>query len=270
MVTHPAPSFAVAVGPVSARTITTDSDSLVAKHVSISTASGETPAYLAHPAQGSEFPVVLVIHEIFGVHEHIKDVCRRLAKLGYLAVAPELFAHLGDVSVMPDISGIVANVTSKVSDALVIADLDETVRFVGEHTTGDVDRLAVTGFCWGGRITWLYCAHNPHVKAGVAWYGKLTGPASELQPRHPIDIALQLKVPILGLYGGKDNNIPLESVDHMRQLLVTGNSGSDVHVYADAPHAFFADYRPSYRSDAAADGWQRLQDWLANHGVGRI
>ncbi|MGO9443646.1 MAG: dienelactone hydrolase family protein [Thiobacillaceae bacterium] len=268
--TEPTTGFARALGPVSAQTITTDSNSLVAQDIRISTPNGDLPAYLAHPAIGFGFPVVLVIHEIFGVHEHIKDVCRRLAKLGFLAVAPDLFARLGNVALMEDIKQVVADVVNQVADAQVIADLDTTVRFVGEHTTGDLGHLAVTGFCWGGRITWLYCAHNSRVKAGVAWYGKLTGPTSELQSRHPIDTAVKLKVPVLGLYGGKDNNIPLDSVDRMKQALATGDSGSDIHVYVDAPHAFFADYRPSYRSDAAADGWKRLQDWLARHGATRI
>lgn len=267
MVTLAATGFALAAHPVSSQTLATDSNSLVAKGVSVPVHDGEIPAYLAHPAEGSGFPVMLVVHEIFGVHEHIKDVCRRLAKLGYLAVAPELFARQGDVSSMPDINEIVTSVVSKVSDAQVIADLDATVNFVGRHTHGDVRRLGITGFCWGGRITWLYCAHNPQVKAGVAWYGKLTGPVSELQPTHPVDLAPQLKVPVLGLYGGKDNSIPLDSIERMRKLLATGDSRSDIQIYPDAPHAFFADYRPSYRKEAAEDGWQRLQDWLSSHGV---
>lgn len=267
MVTLPATGFALAVHPVSAQTITTDSNSLVAKEVKIPVADGEIPAYLAHPAEGSGFPVVLVVQEIFGVHEHIKDVCRRLAKLGYLAVAPELFARQGDVSSMTDINEIVTKVLSKVSDAQVIADLDATVNFVGKQTIGDASQLAITGFCWGGRITWLYCAHNPQVKAGVAWYGKLTGTVSELQPTHPTDIASQLKVPVLGLYGDKDISIPLDCIERMKGLLATGESRSDIQIYADTPHAFFADYRPSYRKEAAEDGWKRLQDWLASHGM---
>lgn len=267
IVTLLATGFALAVRPVSAQTIITDSDALVAKEVKIPVADGEIPAYLAHPAEGSGFPIVLVIQEIFGVHEHIKDVCRRLAKLGYLAVAPELFARQGDVSSMTDINEIIAKVVSKVPDAQVMADLDATVNWVGKHSKGDTNHLAITGFCWGGRITWLYCAHNPQLKAGVAWYGKLTGPASELQPTHPIDIASQLKVPVLGLYGGKDNSIPPDSIERMKKLLSTGDSRSDIQVYADAPHAFFADYRSSYRKEAAEDGWRRLQNWLATHGM---
>lgn len=267
MVTLPATGFALAVHPVSSQTITTDNNSLIAKGVNVPAHDGEISAYLAHPAVGSGFPVVLVVHEIFGVHEHIKDVCRRLAKLGYLAIAPELFTRQGDVSSMSDISEIIARAVSKVSDAQVIADLDATVNFVGKRTHGDVKRLAITGFCWGGRITWLYCAHNPQVKAGVAWYGKLTGAVSELQPAHPADIAPQLKVPVLGLYGGKDNSIPLDSIERMRRLLTAVDSRSAIQIYPDAPHAFFADYRPSYRKEDAEDGWKRLQDWLSSHGV---
>jgi carboxymethylenebutenolidase len=267
MVTLLATGFALAVRPVSAQTITTNSNALIVKEVKIPVADGEIPAYLAYPAEDGDFPVILVVHEIFGVHEHIKDVCRRLAKLGYLAVAPELFARQGDVSTMTDINEIIAKVVSKVPDAQVLADLDATVNWVGKHSKGDVNHLAVTGFCWGGRITWLYCAHNPQLKAGIAWYGKLTGPTSELQPTHPIDIASQLKVPVLGLYGGKDNSIPLDSVERMKKLLANGDSRSDIHVYADAGHAFFADYRPSYHKESAENGWKRLQDWLASHGM---
>ena len=170
---------------------------------------------------------------------------------------------------MTDIDEIISKVVSRVPDAQVMSDLDATTDWVGKHAKGDVGHLAITGFCWGGRIVWLYCAHNPQVKAGVAWYGKLTGAASELQPTHPIDIASQLKVPVLGLYGGKDNGIPTESVELMRKSLASGDSRSEIKMYADAPHAFFADYRPSYRKEAAEDGWKRLQDWFASHGMAR-
>lgn len=259
--------FALSVRPISAQTITTNANALVSLEIKIPVSDGEIPAYLAYPERGNNFPVVLVVQEIFGVHEHIKDVCRRLAKLGYLAVAPELFARQGDVSSMTDIKGILSQVVSKVPDAQVMADLDATVHWVNSHTNGDANQLAITGFCWGGRITWLYCAHNPQVKAGIAWYGKLTGPISELQPVHPNDIAHQISVPVLGLYGGKDNSIPLKDVEQMKKLLTAGNSHSDIHVYEDASHAFFADYRPSYHEESATDGWKRLQDWLTSHGM---
>jgi len=265
--TGPATGFAQAVQPVSAQTITTDSHSLIAREVKIPLTDGEMPAYLAHPAEGSGFPVVLVVQEIFGVHEHIKDVCRRLAKLGYMAIAPALYARHGDVSSMADINEIMTRIVSKVSDAQVIADLDATVDFVGQYTDGDTNRLAITGFCWGGRITWLYCSHNTRLKAGIAWYGRLAGNATELQPWHPVDIAAQLKVPVLGLYGGKDNSIPLDSVERMKSLLATGESHSEIQVYAEASHAFFADYRPGYCKEAADDGWNRLKRWLTSHGM---
>lgn len=255
--------FALSVRPISAQTITTDSNELVTEEIKVTVNDGEIPAYLAYPKIGNQFPVILVVHEIFGVHEHIKDVCRRLAKLGYLAVAPELFARQGDVSKISDMSEIIAKVVSKVPDAQVMADLDATVKWVSNHPKGDASKLAITGFCWGGRITWLYCAHNPLVKAGIAWYGKLVGTNSELQPQYPVDIATQLKVPVLGLYGGKDKSISLENVATMNKLLSTGTSHSEIHIYPDASHAFFADYRPSYNEEAAVDGWKRLQDWLS-------
>jgi carboxymethylenebutenolidase len=239
----------------------------VSKEIKIPVLDGEIPAYLAYPEKGNNFPVVMVVQEIFGVHEHIKDICRRLAKLGYLAIAPELFARQGDVSSMTDINEIITKVVSKVPDTQVMSDLDATILWVGNHTKGDIGQLAVTGFCWRGRITWLYCAHNPLVKAGIAWYGKLKGPTSEIQPRYPIDIASQLSVPVLGLYGGKDTSIPLESVELMKTLLAAGGSHSDILIYNEASHAFFADYRPSYVKEAAEDGWNKLQDWLTSHGI---
>jgi carboxymethylenebutenolidase len=267
MVTLLATGFALATRPVSAQTITTDSNALVTREVGIPVADGEIPAFLAYPDQGGNFPVVLVVQEIFGVHEHIRDVCRRLAKLGYLAAAPELFARQGNVSSMTDISEIMSKVVSRVPDVQVMADLDATASWIGRQTHGDTGRLAITGFCWGGRITWLYCAHNPQVKAGIAWYGKLAGSPSELQPSHPVDIASGLKVPVLGLYGGHDTSIPPDGIAPMKKLLAAGDSHSDIRVYADAPHAFFADYRASYRKEAAEDGWKRLQEWLSNHGM---
>ena len=205
--------------------------------------------------------------EIFGVHEHIKDVCRRLAKLGFFAVAPELYARQGDVSKLSDINEIVTTVVSKVPDAQVMADLDATVAWAKGTGKANIDKLAITGFCWGGRITWLYAAHNPSVRAGVAWYGPLVGEASDLKPKHPIDIARSLTVPVLGLYGAADTGIPLDTVDQMRAALNDGKSGSDIVVYPDTPHAFNADYRPSYRKEAAEDGWKRMLEWFRKHGV---
>jgi carboxymethylenebutenolidase len=219
------------------------------------------------PAKGGPFPVVLVVQEIFGVHEHIKDLCRRLGKSGYLAVAPELYARQGDVSRMKDIQEILSTVVAKVPDAQVMGDLDATVAWAAGTGEGDVRRLAVTGFCWGGRITWLYAAHNPKVKAGAAWYGRLVGQTGELTPANPIDLASALTVPVLGLYGGADQGIPLDTVEKMRAALATGRSGSEIVVYKEAPHGFNADYRPSYRKDAATEGWTRMLAWFKRNGA---
>ena len=259
--------FAVAAGPISAQTIKTDSENLVAGEVKIPVEDGEIPAYRAMPAMGSNFPVVLVIQEIFGVHEHIQDVCRRFAKLGYLAIAPEMFARQGDVSGMTDIQEIVSKVVSKVPDAQVMSDLDATIAWAEKSSKGDVNKVGITGFCWGGRVVWMYAAHNPKVKAGVAWYGRLTSDSTPLTPKHPIDVAAYLKVPVLGLYGGKDDLIPNESVEKMRDILKAGNTGSEIILYPDTPHGFYADYRPTYRKEAAEDGWSRLLAWFKEYGV---
>lgn len=261
-----ATGFALAVQPISAKTITTDAKGLIVGAVKIPVADGELPAYRAQPATGSNFPIVLVIQEIFGVHEHIQDVCRRFAKLGYVAIAPELFVRQGDVSKLSSIDQI-RPIVAKVPDAQVMSDLDATVNWAVRSAKGNAERLGITGFCWGGRMTWLYAAHRPQVKAGVAWYGRLVGDATPVTPKHPIDIAASLKVPVLGLYGGKDTGIPLETVQQMQARLKTGQSQSEIIVYPDAPHAFFADYRPSYREREAIEGWQRLQAWFKRQGV---
>ena len=271
LVTALGAGFALAVQPVRADTaVITDSDGLLAGDIQVPTPDGQMPAYRAQPAQGSGFPVVLVVQEIFGVHEYIKDVCRRLAKRGYQAIAPELYARQGDPRQYSAIPDILAKVVSKVPDSQVMADLDACVAWAGSHG-GDPRRLAVSGFCWGGRITWLYAAHQPKVKAGVAWYGRLTSQTSAMTPKHPIDLAGQLHGPVLGLYGGQDTGIPLDTVDKMKSALAGSENpasrGSTIHVYPDAPHAFHADYRPSYRKDAAVDGWQRMAEWLKAHGV---
>jgi carboxymethylenebutenolidase len=268
VVTVLASGFALSVQPVSALTITTDDAGLTAGEVKVPTNDGQIPAYRAMPATGGPFPVVLVVQEIFGVHEHIKDLCRRLAKTGYFAVAPELYARQGDVSQLKDVQEILTAVVSKVPDSQVMSDLDATVDWAGLTGKADTSRLAITGFCWGGRITWLYCAHNPRVKAGVAWYGRLVGQASALMPKYPVDLAATLKVPVLGLYGGADQGIPVQSVDEMRAALSRGTSGSELVVYPDTPHGFNADYRPSYRKEAAEDGWNRMLTWFKRHGAG--
>lgn len=225
------------------------------------------PAYRAMPASGGPFPVVLVVQEIFGVHEHIKDVCRRFAKLGYCAIAPELYARQGDVSQMTDINDVITKVVSKVPDAQVMADLDATVAWAEKSSKGDVKRLGITGFCWGGRIVWLYAAHSSKLKAGIAWYGRLVDQTSDLKPKNPIDLAAALKAPVLGLYGGADTGIPNETVEQMRTALQAAKSPSQIVLYPDTPHGFHADYRPSYRQEQAQDGWKRLLEWLKQQGV---
>lgn len=271
LVTALGAGFALAVQPVAAQTaISTPTDGLLAGEVSIPTADGSMPAYRAQPAAGSGFATILVVQEIFGVHEHIKDICRRLAKLGYQAIAPELYARQGDPRQYATIPEILTKLVSRVPDAQVLSDLDACAAWA-KGNGSDAARLGITGFCWGGRITWMYAAHNPAVKVGVAWYGRLAGQTGEMTPKHPVDRALELKAPVLGLYGGQDQGIPLASVEQMREAL--GKSGnpaalaSSIHVYPDAPHAFHADYRPSYRAEPAADGWKRMQAWFRQHGL---
>ncbi len=262
-----AAGFALAVQPVQAQTVVvTEAAGLDAGMASIAVEGGDLPIYFARPAGGKSLPTVLVVQEIFGVHEYIRDVCRRLAKLGYLAIAPELYFRQGDPAKRDSIPAILETIVSKVSDAQVLADLDATAAWARTQG-GDPARLAITGFCWGGRIAWLYAAHNPGLKAGVAWYGKLRSATSALTPRHPIDLAGALHAPVLGLYGGQDQGIPLDDVEAMRKALKAAGDKSEIVVYPDAPHAFHADYRPSYRKEAAEDGWRRLQQWLHEHGV---
>jgi carboxymethylenebutenolidase len=263
-----ATGFALAVQPVSAETITTDTAGLEAGEVKIPTADGTLPAYRAMPTGNGTFPTVLVVQEIFGVHEHIKDLCRRLAKQGYFAVAPELYARQGDVSKMTDIGKIVGEVVSKVPDAQVMSDLDATVAWAKETGKADTAKLAITGFCWGGRIVWLYATHNPNLKAGVAWYGRLVGAADPLHPKHPVDVAAELKAPVLGLYGEADTGIPLESIEKLREAAKAAGKPAEIVVYPAAPHGFNADYRPTYREEPATDGWKRMLAWFKQHGAG--
>ena len=258
-----ATGFALAVQPVCAQTmIKTDSKGLVDGEVLIETKSGSIPAYVATPDKGRAFPMILVVQEIFGVHEHIKDVCRRFAKIGYCAAAPELYYRQGDASKLSDNKEIFANIVSKVSDEQVMSDLDATVAYARRMGMAHNDKLGITGFCWGGRITWLYTAHNPKVKAGVAWYGRVVGDKNAMNPSHPIDVVARINAPVLGLYGGADAGIPNDSVDKMRAALKAAGKKSDIHTYPDTPHAFHADYRPSYRKDQAADGWKRATEWF--------
>ncbi len=261
--------FALAVQPVSAQTIHTPDAGLVTGEVKVSSLGVDIPAYRAMPASGGPFPTMLVIQEIFGVHEHIKDVCRRFAKLGYYAIAPELYARQGDPATA-DIKTIVSDIVPKVPDTQVMSDLDNTVAFAKASGSADTGRLGATGFCWGGRIIWLYAAHNPGLKAAVAFYGILGGnasPPSSIKPTNPVDIGATIKTPVLGLYGGKDDNIPEPLIERMQAELKQGGSPSTIVVYPDTPHGFFADYRPSYSKKAATDAWARTQAWFKDHGV---
>jgi carboxymethylenebutenolidase len=267
VMTSLAAGFAMAVQPVSAQTISTDTQGLDAGEVKLPVPDGEIPAYRALPAAGGPFPVILVVQEIFGVHEHIKDICRRLAKLGYLAVAPELYARQGDVSKIENIQEIFSKVVSKVPDAQVMSDLDAALAWAKGTGKAEAAKLGITGYCWGGRIVWLYSAHNPNLKAGVAWYGRLVGEADDLHPKHPIDVAAAINCPVLGLYGEKDQSIPVESVEKMRAALKAAGKTAEIVLYPDTPHAFFADYRASYRKDQAEDGWKRMLDWFKKNGV---
>ena len=262
--------YAAAAMPIMAQTaIKTPADGLVTGEVTLNVQGFSVPVYRAAPAGKTGLPVVLVLSEIFGVHDYIADIARRFARAGYLALAPELFARQGDAQSYGEMAKLIAEVVSKVPDAQVMADLDACIDWAGSHG-GDVNKVAVTGFCWGGRQTWLYAAHQSRIKAGVAWYGRLVGQKSELNPRHPLDVAAQLHAPVLGLYGGADTGIPLDTVEQMKAALAKGNAAakaSQFVVYPDAPHAFHADYRPSFRQAAAEDGWKRCLDWFRQHGA---
>ena len=267
-VTSLAAGFASAVMPVSAATVSTDTQGLEVGETKVAVRDGDMPAYYARPQGTGPYPTVLVVQEIFGVHEHIKDVCRRFAKAGYLAVAPALYAREGDVSTMSDINQIISQVVSKVPDEQVMQDLDATVAWAKAEGRGDTARLGITGFCWGGRIVWLYAAHSPDLKAGVAWYGRLVGDTDPLHPQNPVDLAAGLKAPVLGLYGGKDQGIPVASVERMREAVRQAGKAAELQVYPEAGHGFHADYRPSYDEAAAKDGWNRCLGWFRQHGVG--
>jgi carboxymethylenebutenolidase len=259
--------FALATQPVMAQTaIKTDSKGLTAGEIKIPTPDGKMPAYRAQPATGSNFPTILVVSEIFGVHEYIADTCRRLAKLGYQAIAPELFARYGEPWKFSNVQELIAAVVDKTPDTGVMADLDTAAAWAAKNG-GNAERLGITGFCWGGRITWLYAAHNPKLKAGVAWYGRIDDAATEARPKQPLELVAQIKAPVLGLYGGKDQGIPLDDVEAMKSALAKAGSRSQLHVYPDAPHAFHADYRPTYRKAEAEDGWKRLQEWFKTNGL---
>jgi carboxymethylenebutenolidase len=262
--------YAAACLPLSAQTaLRTSAEGLTCGEVMIDVNGFQLPAYRSMPAGQPHCPLVLVVSEIFGVHEYIADITRRLAHLGYMAIAPELMVRQGDPGSYAEMVKLMAEVVSKVPDQQVMGDLDACVAWASAHGA-NTEKVAVTGFCWGGRITWLYAAHSPVVKAGVAWYGRLTGQSTELTPTHPLALVNALKAPVLGLYGGADTGISNESVQQMQLALTKGTraaQSSMVHVYPGMPHAFHADYRPSYREAAAKDGWQRMLNWFAQQGV---
>jgi carboxymethylenebutenolidase len=262
--------YAATAVPLMAQTaIKTSSEGLTTGEIMFEVNGFKVPAFRAQPSGKTNLPVILVIQEIFGVHEYIADTARRFAKAGYMAIAPELYARQGDPSTYNEMAKLQAEVVSKVPDQQVMADLDGAVKWAGANG-GNVQKVGITGFCWGGRITWLYAAHSPNVKAGVAWYGRLVGNSTELTPKHPVDIAANLKGPVLGLYGEKDGGIPLDTVDKMKAALAAGSpaaKASQFVVYPDAPHAFHADYRPSFRQGPAEDGWKRALEWFKANGV---
>jgi carboxymethylenebutenolidase len=264
--------YAAAAMPLIAQTaIQTSAEGLTSGRVEIDVNGFKVPAYSSAPAGKTNLPVVLVISEIFGVHEYIADVTRRLAKEGYLAIAPDLFARQGDPKAYTELAKLMSELIAKVPDAQVMADLDATVKWAAQNG-GNANKVAITGFCWGGRITWLYAEHNPKVKAGVAWYGRMEGQTNANNPKHPVDLVTSLKAPVLGLYGGQDTGIPVTSINNMKEALAQaatkGNKAakaSEFVLYPEAPHAFHADYRSSYRAGPATDGWGRALAWLKQY-----
>jgi carboxymethylenebutenolidase len=258
--------FALSMQPVSAETITTDTKGLDAGEVKVPVADGSIPAYRAMPAQGGPFPTVLVVQEVLGVHEHIKDICRRLGKAGYYAIAPELYARQGNPAEISDIQELIQKIVVKVPTDQVMSDLDAAVAYAKSSGKADTAKLAVTGFCWGGWATWMYSAYNPDLKAAVAWYGSDRKP-SELTPKNPLDIAADVKCPVLALYGGADQSIPQETIEKRQAACKAAGKTCEFQVYPDTPHGFNADYRPSYRAEAAKDGWTRMLAWFKDHGV---
>ena len=257
--------FALAAGPISALTINTDLKGITAGDIKIPQGTETIPGYWAMPQGKGPFPVLIVVHEIFGLHEHIRDVCRRFAKRGVLAVAPYLYFRQGDVVSMKDINEIIEKVVSKVSMDQVCSDIDATIAFVKQSGKGNLAKTSITGFCWGGATTWLYSSRHPELKAGVAWYGPLVNP--DPKRPSPVTIAPTLKVPVLGLYGGKDGHITPDHVKAMEAALSQGSSGSKIIVYPDAPHGFNADYRDSYRKADSEAATKEMFSWLKSHGA---
>ncbi len=260
--------YAAAAGPVNAQAISTSAEGLTAGEVKVASLGVDIPAYRAHPAQGGPFPTVIVVQVIFGVHEHIKDVVRRFAKAGYYAIAPELYARQGDASKFDDIAKLQAELVSKVPDAQVASDIDNAIGFAKASGKADTAKLAIVGFCWGGRQVWLNTIRNPAFKAGAAWYGPLKGEPNDLRPKTVLDVIKDSKVPVIGLYGGADAGIPMDQIEAAKAALKAANSPSEINVYPDTPHGFNADYRPSYRKAAAEDAMAKTLAWFRKHGAG--
>ena len=258
--------FTLATERVEAQAVHTDSDGLVQGEMQVPVEGGQLPGYFARPQGAGPFPTVIVIEEIFGIHEYIKDTCRRLAKLGYCAVTVELYARLGDLSKMTDAGAIVRDVISKAPDATVLSDLDALANWAASNG-GDPNRLGVTGFCRGGRGAWMYDAHNPRLKAAVAWYGPIGGTPTAIQPQTVMDFAGELRCPLLGLYGAKDPGILPADVQAAAAKARAAGATVEIVVYPDAGHGFHADYRPTYVRDAALDGWDRMLAWFRKYGV---
>ena len=264
VVTSLGAGFALAVLPVTAQTITTSGEGLVAGEVKIRVKDGEIPGYRAMPATGNNFPTILVVQEVFGVHEWIKDICRRLAKMGYYAIAPELYARQGDPMKISDTNQLMKDIVSKVSDQQVMGDLDATVAYAKSTGKADTAKLGITGFCWGGRIVWMYAGHNPNLKAAVAWYGQVAI-SFHARDKTPLDIASNIKAPVLGLYGGDDPGIPRDTTKKINDAMKAGGKTVEIVTYPDAPHGFLADYRPSYHKEASEDGWKRMTAWFKKY-----
>ena len=261
-----ASGFALAAGPASADAIVTDTTGLEAGEVKVPTADGEMPAYRAMPATGGPFATMLVVQEVFGVHEWVKDMCRRFAKAGYYAIAPELYARQGDPSKYTDTSKLLSEIVSKVPTDEVMSDLDATVVYAKSTGKADTAKLGVTGFCWGGFATWMYAAHQPALKAAVAFYGP-PRKISDLIPQNPADIAGDVHCPVLALYGGQDKSITPEEIKKRDDECKAAGKTCESKVYADAQHGFMADYRPSYNADAAKDAWAMALAWFKKYGV---
>lgn len=266
VMTSLASGFALSVQPVSAETITTDTKGLMAGEVKVPVKDGQIPAYYAMPDKAGQHPTVLVSCEIWGVHEHIKDICRRLAKTGYYAIAPELFARQGDASKIADVPTLIDTIVKKKPLPEILSDLDATVAYAKSSRMADTSKLGVTGFCWGGFVTWMYATHNPGLKAAVSWYGSDRW-FKEMTQEGPVKIGAEVKCPVLAFYGGQDQSIAKENIEGREQACKAAGKTCEFKIYPDAPHGFLADYRPSYRADDAKDGWGLMLAWFKKYGV---